>query len=114
MQNEFPRLVIKGLTRDGALFRPSDWAERLIDTASAYGLERRVRQNNYPGPERRQRQIAFLQVQMIDGKKCLVVDLRLREANPAAYAYIMEFVENNQLCWHDEGTAQDDIPQANR
>ncbi len=113
MQNKFPHLVIKGLTRDGKVFRPGDWAERLIDTASTYGADRRARHNNYPGPERRRRQEVFLQTQMMDGRKCLVVDLRLRETNPAAYSFIMEFVENNQLRWHEEGAAREDVPRAN-
>jgi len=99
MPNESPHLVIEGLTRDGKVFRPSDWAERLIETASTYGADRRVQRTHHPGPERRRRQIDFLQVQIIGGRKYLVVDLRLREANPAAYAFVMEFVENNRLRW---------------
>jgi len=34
---------------------------------------------------------------MIDGRKCLVVDTRLRDANPAAYRFLQEFIKNNRL-----------------
>lgn len=34
---------------------------------------------------------------MIDGSKCLVVDTRLREANPSAFRFLLEFIENNRL-----------------
>jgi len=30
---------------------------------------------------------------MIDGRKCLVVDTRLRDANPAAYRFLQEFIQ---------------------
>lgn len=113
MPNESPRLVIEGLTRDGKIFRPGDWAERLIETASTYGADRRAQRSNHTAPERRQRQIAFLQTQMIDGRKSLLIDLRLREANPAAYAFLMEFVENNQLRWREESAAPDDRRKEN-
>ena len=34
---------------------------------------------------------------MINGRKCLVVDLRLRDANPAAYGFLQDFIQNNRL-----------------
>ncbi len=114
MPNEPSHLVIEGLTRDGKVFRPSDWAERLVDTAATYGADRRSRRTHHSGPERRRRQTAFLQVQMIGEMKCVVVDLRLREANPAAYAFLTEFVETNQLRWRKEGASLNDMPEANR
>ena len=60
MSSDPPKLVIEGITEDGKLFRPSDWIERLIDTLSSYGGDRRTRANSYTGPDRRQRQVGFL------------------------------------------------------
>lgn len=97
MSNNLAKLIIEGVTLDGQLFRPSDWIERLIGTLSTYGEDRRATILPHIGAERRRRQESFLQAQMIDGHKCLVVDTRLREANPAAYRFLQDFIENNRL-----------------
>lgn len=97
MTSDSPKLVIEGITQDGQIFRPSDWIERLIGTLSTYGEDRRVNPRPHLGMDRRRRQEIFLQAQMIDGHKCLVVDTRLREANPSAYRFLQEFIENNRL-----------------
>ncbi len=97
MPNDPLKIVIEGITLDGAVFRPSDWIERLIDTVSSYGEDRRSRSGSYTGPDRRRRQVGFLQAQMVDGRKCLVVDARLRDANPTAYRFLLEFIQNNRL-----------------
>lgn len=89
--------VIEGLTEDGEVFRPSDWVERLLETVLSYGLDRRVNHRPYHGPERRSRQIELLQPRICDGRKCLVVDLQLREVNPQAFNVLMDFVRSNRL-----------------
>lgn len=96
-----PRVIIEGLTLDGGRFRPSDWVERLLDTLTSYGTDRRLNRRPYAGPERRTQQVSFLHPQMIGGVKCLVVDSRLRDANPAAYDFLMEFVRSNRLRCRD-------------
>lgn len=95
--HEPTRLLIEGITEEGRTFRPSDWIERLIDTAGAFGPERRLNRMAYSGPERRQQQVTFLQAQMVAGRKCLVVDVRLRQANPAAFDFVLQFVHSNRL-----------------
>ena len=80
MPNDSPKLVIEGITTEGTVFRPSDWVERLLDSLAHYGQDRRAGQHRpYRGPERRQGGQAFLQAQICDGHKCLIVDLRLRD-----------------------------------
>jgi hypothetical protein len=95
----FSKLIVEGLTEDGKRFRPSDWIERLIDTVTVYGADRRESSSPFAGLDRRRRQIAFLQAQVIDSNKCLVVDGRLRDANPQAYYYLLEFIRDNRLCY---------------
>jgi hypothetical protein len=90
-------LIVEGITEDGQRFRPSDWIERLIEAVEVYGNDRRARRSLHPGPDRRQRQLLFLQAQMLDDNPCLMVDLRLRDANPAGFAWLMEFVRSNRL-----------------
>ena len=105
MQPASAFLIIEGLTEDGQCFRPSDWAERLLDTLSNYGSDRRQQVRPFTGPERRRREPVFLKVQINDSHTCLMVDLRLREANPQAYAFLMEFVRSNRLRYserHDD------------
>jgi len=97
MREGFSILIVEGLTEDGQRFRPSDWVERLIDTVSVYGQDRRQSQVRLNGNDRRQQQVMFLQARVIDGMKCLVVDGRICAANPQAYSYIIEFVRTNCL-----------------
>jgi hypothetical protein len=97
MREGFSVLIVEGLTEDGQRFRPSDWVERLIDTVSVYGQDRRRAQTRLNGHERRQQQLAFLHAQVIEGRKCLVVDGRLSAANPQAYAYLVDFIRSNRL-----------------
>jgi hypothetical protein len=99
------KLIIEGITEDGKTFRPSDWIERLCGSVSSFGADRRSkhppRDHGYRGPERRLSHVNFLHPQIIDGIKCLVVDLVLCEANPAAYQFLMDFVTANRLRTRD-------------
>lgn len=95
-------IVIEGLTEEGRVFRPSDWIERLLETLTHFGSDRRSGARRYRGPERRARQISFLQARICDGHKCLIVDLRLRDANPQAFEFLMEFVRSNRLRCRDQ------------
>lgn len=97
MREGFTTLIVEGLTEDGQRFRPSDWVERLIDTLSVYGADRRLSPARPNGHDRRQQQISFLHAQVVDGQKCLVVDGRFCAANPQAYAYLVEFIRCNRL-----------------
>jgi len=98
MNDPVALIVIEGMTEEGVVFRPSDWIERLLDSIAHYGQDRRSEQRRpYRGPERRQHEHGFLQARICDGHKCLVIDLRLRDINPQAFEFLMEFVRNNQL-----------------
>jgi hypothetical protein len=101
MTDSIACLLIEGQTEDGRPFRPSDWIDRLTDTLSHFGHDRRAHRSRFDGPDRRHEQVAFFRVQMVDGSKCLRVDLRLREANPEAFAFLMEFVRSNHLRCHE-------------
>lgn len=98
MNDAAAQIVIEGMTEEGVVFRPSDWIERLLDSLTHYGQDRRTgRHRAYRGPERRRHDHGFLQARICDGQKCLVIDLRLREVNPPAFEFLMEFVRNNRL-----------------
>lgn len=91
------KIIVESVTLDGRKFRPSDWIERLCDSITSFGEGRRVARASYRGHERRARQLPFLWAQMIDGAQCLVVNLKLRDANPPAYQFVMDFVKDNHL-----------------
>ena len=77
--------VIIGLTRVGKRFRPSDWAERLAGVMAQFGGVPPVRYSPYCYPV------------MSDGVKCVVVDARIREIEPLAYHFLVNFAADNEL-----------------
>jgi hypothetical protein len=80
-----PEFVIRGVTLQGSPFRPSDWAERLCGVMSVFGSDQRMAYSPY--------------VQPINsgGVKCVVVDLRLKEIEPMAYNFLLNFAKDNEL-----------------
>jgi hypothetical protein len=77
--------VIVGVTLAGARFRPSDWAERLSGVMSAFGSERRMTYSPYVQPG------------TYEGEKCVYVDGRIRDIEPMAYAFLVNFAKDNGL-----------------
>jgi hypothetical protein len=82
---EAREFVIVGRTRDGARFRPSDWAERLCGVMAEFGAAGRMRYSPYVYPV------------IAGGEKCVVVDLRLKDLEPLAYRFLEGFARDNDL-----------------
>jgi len=78
-------IVIQGLTEAGKTFRPSDWAERLCGMMSVFGEDRLLSYSPYLKPI------------MSAGLRCVVVDRRLEQLDPAAFAFLMAFAKDNEL-----------------
>jgi hypothetical protein len=85
MSAEPREIIIEGLTRAGKPFRPSDWVDRMCSSYATFGSDRKLRYSPYLKP------------QLLNGVRCLRVDLKLKEINPEGYAQLMLFVEENQL-----------------
>ncbi len=77
--------IIQGITLDGKPFRPSDWADRLAGVMCSFGGDNRMAYSPYCYP------ISF------GGIKCVVVDVRLREIEPMAYTFLLNFAKDNEL-----------------
>lgn len=77
--------IIVGITHEGRTFRPSDWAERLCGVMSAFGSERRMTYSPYVQPGSQ------------DGAKCVFVNARIRDIEPMAYAFLVNFAKDNEL-----------------
>jgi hypothetical protein len=82
-------IIIEGLTRSGKPFRPSDWVDRMCSTYATFGPDRKLRYSPYLKPR------------VIDGVRCLAVDMKLKDVNPEGYSQLMQFAEENQLSLKD-------------
>ena len=83
---------IQGLTKDGRSFRPSDWAERLASAMSSFrpgggagGIGAYIGYSPYCVPT------------VVDGVKCVIVNEALREIEPMAWDFVMNFARDNEL-----------------
>lgn len=85
MSSRTEEFVIRGVTLGGRPFRPSDWAERLCGVMSAFGSDGRMQYSPYVYPI------------TSHGVKCVVVDVRLREIEPMAYSFLLNFAKDNEL-----------------
>jgi hypothetical protein len=78
-------LIIKGVTKAGRTFRPSDWAERLSSVLSTFGSDHRMSYSPFVRPV------------TLDGVKCVVVDKELQEVEPRAFQFLVGFAQDNDL-----------------
>ncbi|MDR2688467.1 MAG: DUF3579 domain-containing protein [Azoarcus sp.] len=85
-QPKIQSFVIIGRTQDGKTFRPSDWADRLCGTMSAFGHDNRVKYSLYVRPGC-----------TLTGHKTVIVDAKLHQAHPLAYQFVVDFARDNQL-----------------
>ena len=86
------QFVIQGITTEGRTFRPSDWSERLAGAMSSFrpggaraGIGAFIGYSPYCVP------------QVIDGVKCVLVSEALRDIEPMAWDFVMNFARDNQL-----------------
>ncbi|MEO8299795.1 MAG: DUF3579 domain-containing protein [Burkholderiales bacterium] len=86
------QLFIQGTTRDGRTFRPSDWAERLAGAMSCFrpggiqgGIGQAIGYSPYCIPT------------VIGGVRCVVVSEALRDIEPMAWDFVMNFARDNEL-----------------
>jgi hypothetical protein len=94
MQSSPPsrEIFIQGVTKDGRTFRPSDWAERLAGAMScfrpggvAHGPDAFIGYSPYCVPT------------LVGGVKCVVVNEALRQVEPMAWDFVMNFARDNEL-----------------
>lgn len=89
-QNE---VIIKGVTPSGKPFRPSDWAERLAGVMAQFrpggavtgGLGAHIGYSPWCVPT------------TLDGVKAVTVNRAVRDAEPMAWDFVMNFARDNEL-----------------
>lgn len=84
-------VFIQGLTQDGRIFRPSDWAERLAGVMSSFRPAGSGRLGGHISYS------PWCVPTSIDGVKCVVVNRALREHEPMAWDFVMSFARDNEL-----------------
>ncbi len=85
-------VFIQGVTLDGRTFRPSDWTERLAGAMSSFrpgGVRK--------GPAAHIGYSPYCVPNVIHGVKCVVVNEALRELEPMAWDFVMNFARDNRL-----------------
>jgi len=83
--------LIQGVTSDGRQFRPSDWAERLCGVMSHFrpaGLTGHGAHLGYS---------PYVRPTVFDGVKSVVVNEKLRDVEPLAYHFVVNFAKDNDL-----------------
>lgn len=86
--NEF---FILGLTADGKQFRPSDWAERLCGVMSCF------RPEGSGGPNAHLQYSPLVRPTIVNHTKAVVVSHTLRDIEPMAYHFVVNFAKDNGL-----------------
>jgi len=84
------QFFIQGVTRDGKTFRPSDWADRLC------GVMAQFRPEGDTG-DPRLTYSPYVRPVMSGGIKSVFVDERLREIEPKALDFVLNFAHDNNL-----------------
>ncbi|MBB5444298.1 hypothetical protein HDG38_002924 [Paraburkholderia sp. WSM4177] len=82
---------IQGITSTGKKFRPSDWSERLAGVMSSFGPGVRK------GPNAYMQYSLYVRPTMIGDLKCVILDSRLRDIEPMAFDFVMNFAKDNDL-----------------
>jgi hypothetical protein len=93
------QIFIQGITRDGRPFRPSDWAERLAGALASFRPG-----GGSAGPMAHLGYSPYCFPQVVEGVKCVIVSDALRDVEPMAWAFVMNFARDNDLrvveaCW---------------
>src|SRR5512133_3195554 len=100
-------IFIQGITRDGKIFRPSDWAERLAGVMSSFR----------PGGAQPGSHLSYSPwcvPTVIGGIKCVVVNSQLRELEPMAWDLVVNFAPHNDLQVRAACLTPDDRPAKSR
>ena len=85
MLHEAAEFVIQGITVDGNVFQPEDWAERLCNSLAKTGSDGRKIHSSYVRPV------------VSDGIKSVVVRVVLQKANLEAFEMIKRYIAENRL-----------------
>lgn len=84
---------IRGVTLEGKTFRPSDWSERLAGAMSSF----RPGGHGHGGRSSHIGYSPYCVPRVLHGVKCVLVNERLRDLEPMAWDFVMNFARDNHL-----------------
>ena len=90
VSNNAKEVFIQGITSTGKVFRPSDWAERLAGVMCSFR----------PGGAQPGYHLTYSPwcvPILINGVRCVVVQAELRESEPLAWDFVINFGRDNDL-----------------
>lgn len=82
---DLAEFVIQGISKDGTVFRPSNWGERLSDMLSTTDKDGRIVYSSYLRPT------------VIQGIPSVVARFSLEKADPHGFELVRQFVTANHL-----------------
>jgi hypothetical protein len=82
---------IQGITSDGRQFRPSDWAERLCGVMACF------RPEGSGGRNAHLQYSPYVRPVLLNGVRSVVVNEDLRQIEPLAYHFVVNFAKDNDL-----------------
>lgn len=100
--NSAKEVFILGVTLAGKTFRPSDWAERLAGVMSQF-------RPGGPQPGSHLGYSPWCVPTTLDGVKCVVVHRDLRDYEPMAWDFCINFARDNELQVLEGGVAGQQI-----
>jgi hypothetical protein len=77
-------LIVQGHTNQNQPFRPSDWADRIVDLHSVFSSE--------SSPCK-----GLVYISSVQGTRCLKIDRDLETRNPQYWKYIVDFAKDHDL-----------------
>ncbi len=89
MAQQVRQIIIHGVTEDGHRFRPSDWAERLAGVMAPFRPPGAMGNHLTYSP--------YVVPTLHEGERCVLVDARLRELEPLAWKFVLDFAKDNRL-----------------
>ena len=85
MLSDVAEFVVQGITLEGKIFEPQDWAENLCDALSRMDKIKNLNCSSYVRPI------------ISNGIRCLVVRSSLQTAHIAAFEHIKQFIADHRL-----------------
>ncbi len=86
----YEKILIMGHTKEGKIFRPSDWAERLYYTVADYKKSGKVIFN------------PLVNINHEDKSKYFVISSRLKDKDPMIFDFLIDFAISNELETRDQ------------
>ncbi len=82
-------MIIKGMTRHGRIFRPSDWAQRLAEVTAV--------NCGYCLGKQKHRTSPYVKATFVDSVPSIWISPLLSEIDPPVYDFVMRFGSDNEL-----------------